>query len=70
MKNYQETSVEELVAIGKESRERLLQFMINAQSAAGKDNELHPDFMDTLFDALEELGWDQNTFVKEWTDRG
>lgn len=67
---YQDVSINELVEVGKESRERLIQYLEDVQSAIGENSELHPDFMDALFDALEVLDWDPDKFIEEWVGRG
>ncbi len=70
MSRYQETSVGALVEIGKKSREALLQCLTDVQNYVGKNAEIHPDFMDTLFDAIDELDLDLDGFIKEWMARG
>lgn len=60
-------TVEELVAMGKESRDKLVRYIHDVEEAIGKGNEMHPDWMDNIFTAVEELGWgwDDDSILKE-----
>lgn len=63
---YQDATVEELIAIGKESLEGLAQYIRDIQAAIGKDSEFHPDFWDNLGDALVELGYETMVFFDDY----
>ena len=63
---YQDATVEELIAIGKESLEGLAQYIRDIQATIGKDSEFHPDFWDTLGDALVELGYETMVFFDDY----
>jgi len=56
-------SIPELVELGKEGREAFAQYLKSVDKIVGEGNEYHPDWMDSIFDACDELGWDADKFV-------
>lgn len=54
----------ELVMAGKIS-ERVFLSCIKGIERTAKDNEIHPDQMDSIIDAIEELGWEAEVIFKK-----
>jgi len=61
-------SVNELVEIGKEDIENLTCYVLGLQATIGGDKEIHPDYMDTICDALYELDIDPVSFFREMSE--
>lgn len=62
MWDFKFASVDELVLMGEAN---LSIFVLEIQDAIGNGNELHPDWMDALDDALDEMGIDPVVFWGE-----
>ena len=58
-------SMGELIEIGKEDIENLTCYVLGLQATIGEDKEIHPDYMDTICDALFELEVDPVVFFRE-----
>jgi hypothetical protein len=67
-KRYEEINfktVSELVDLGKSSGMAAFAAYINGiENEIGKGAELHPDWMDTIFEAAEDLGWNEQEYFK------
>lgn len=66
MDNFEFKSIRELVELGHKGRGAMAKYLDSVQAKIGAGNEFHPDWMDTLIDALDELGWDTEEFINLW----
>ena len=57
-------SIPELVELGREEKtEGVAKYLHSVDEIVGEGNEYHPDWMNSIFDACDELGWDADKFV-------
>jgi hypothetical protein len=63
-KMFKFKSIPELVELGREEgTEGIAQYLHSVDKIIGEGNEYHPDWMEDIFDACDELGWGADKFV-------